>query len=144
MFLRHLRAIIILSVLCSAVSSASQLSSKPATSCSAEANAILQFPDDGTDADLFRNYQSAIRPFLINEKFADLDCVAGVLRSRKERFKGGMWKLHAFYEDIETPPLHPTEEDWQDHLAHLQHWVSARPESITARVALAEAYLGYG
>jgi len=144
MFLRYLRAMIVLSVLCGAVSSASQLSSKPATSCSTKANAVLQFTDDGTDPNLFRNYQSAIRPLLINEKFDDLDCIAGAIRSQKARFKGGMWKLHAFYEDIEAPPLHATEEDWQDQLAHLQHWVSARPDSITARVALASAYIDYG
>lgn len=65
-------------------------------------------------------------------------------RSRKETFAGGMWKIHAIYSGLATPPLHPTEEDWKTHMALLQRWMSAKPESITAHIALAESYVNYG
>ena len=76
-------------------------------------------------------------------KFAQLDCLANLARSHKERFPGGLWKIHTIYLGLEKPLLHPTPEDWNRRIERLQQWVSTRPESITARVALAEAYVSY-
>ncbi|MGO8756521.1 MAG: DUF4034 domain-containing protein [Terracidiphilus sp.] len=72
---------------------------------------------------------------LVEEKFDDLDQMASQFRSDKSRFPGGSWKLTTFYEALDKPML--TDKDTLDHLAHLKRWVAQRPESITARVALA-------
>jgi hypothetical protein len=83
---------------------------------------------------------------LKEEKFGELDRVADHSRAAKERFPGGMWKLHELYKGLYEPvpyPVHPTQEDWDALLQELQKWVTARPESVTARVALAWAYIGY-
>jgi len=83
---------------------------------------------------------------LKEEKFVELDCLADRARSGKERLPGGLWRIHLLYQGLRYPvlyPVHATQEDWTGHLQLLQRWVKARPESITARVASALAYLGY-
>jgi hypothetical protein len=72
---------------------------------------------------------------LVEEKFDDLDRMAYQLRSEKTRAAGGSWKLTEFYGALDRPTL--TDKDTLDHLAHLKRWVAQRPDSITARVALA-------
>jgi hypothetical protein len=100
--------------------------------------------DASTDIHAVSDYSKTITGLLESGKFEQLDCLADSARSRKERFPGGMWKIHAVYSGLEKPPRHATEEDWSTHLELLQRWVSTRPESITARVALAESYVNYG
>ncbi len=72
---------------------------------------------------------------LVEEKFDDLDRMAGELRREKTRAAGGSWKLTEFYGALDEPTL--TDKDTLDHMAHLKRWVAQRPDSITARVALA-------
>jgi Domain of unknown function (DUF4034) len=110
--------------------------------CSLDARAAIQAGDGSNDIEALASYQAAMAHLLEQEKFADLDCIAD--SARKEKFPGGFWKIHILYAGIDKPQLHGTEEDWQTLLVRLQRWVSARPKSITARVALAGAYLGYG
>jgi hypothetical protein len=57
-----------------------------------------------------------------------------------------MWKLKEVYIGLSEPvqyPMHAMQEDWAVLLKKLQLWVTERPKSITARVALATAYLSY-
>jgi hypothetical protein len=55
-----------------------------------------------------------------------------------------MWQLQALFRGFEDPWVgHTTELDWQNHIERLKRWVKAKPQSITARVALAEAYGAY-
>jgi hypothetical protein len=102
--------------------------------------------DLSTDVRAVHDYASTIAGMLKQEKFEQLDCLADHARSGKERFPGGTWKLHELYGGLYEPvqyPVHATQEDWNDLLAHLRHWRTARPKSITAPVALARAYLIY-
>lgn len=80
-------------------------------------------------------WRLALEADLIAEKFDDLDRLAETYRRDKGRLPGGDWKLRAFYEALDAPQL--TDKDTTDHLNHLEHWMKMRPESITARVALA-------
>jgi len=100
--------------------------------------------DTSIDIHAVSNYSKAITDLLKAEKFEQLDCLADSARSHKETFPGGMWKIHAIYSGLEKPPLHATQEDWDIHMESLQRWVSTRPESTTARIALAESYVSYG
>ena len=73
---------------------------------------------------------------LVEEKFDELDRMADKyrrgedagLRRRLEAssFCTTLWMRHSL-----------TDKDSVEHLAHLEAWMKARPESITARVALA-------
>jgi len=58
---------------------------------------------------------------LVEEKFDELDRMA--------------YQLKEFYGALDKPML--TDKDTLDHMAHLRHWIAQRPDSITARVALA-------
>ena len=100
--------------------------------------------DASTDIHAISNYSKTMYALLKAGKSEQLDCLADSARSRKETFPGGIWKIHAFYLDLVRPPLHPTEEDWAAHIDLVKRWVSERPESITARIALAESYTNYG
>jgi hypothetical protein len=80
-------------------------------------------------------WKRAIEADLVEEKFDELDRLADTYRREKTRGPGGEWVLHSFYEYLDSPQL--TDKDSADHLEHLRHWMAARPESITARVALA-------
>jgi hypothetical protein len=53
-------------------------------------------------------------------------------------------KVHTIYLALEKPALHATAKDWAKHIELLQKWSDRNSESITARVALAEAYVNYG
>ena len=99
--------------------------------------------DDGADVKAVDKYKAAIAEMLERENFDELDCLANTLRASKERFAGGMWKLHILYWGLESPLQHATEKDWTNHLKRLKRWVGENPDSITARIALAEAYVNY-
>jgi hypothetical protein len=103
--------------------------------------------DLSTNVHAVRDYASTIARMLKDEKFEALDCLADHARSSRQRLPGGAWKLHtlypAWYNPVRFPVTHATEEDWDDLLQRLQRWVSAAPKSVTARIALASAYLSY-
>lgn len=111
-----------------------------------ERDAVGFAGDLSTDINAARKYEQAAAQLLEGQKFGQLDCLADHLRSSKERFAGGNWKLHTLYQGLENPglfPLHATAVDWDKRMERLQQWVSARPKSVTARVAMAQAYVDY-
>ncbi|MGA2856995.1 MAG: DUF4034 domain-containing protein [Candidatus Sulfotelmatobacter sp.] len=92
----------------------------------------------GDDDELVRSvgqWTHSIESSLIQEKFEDLDRMADQYRREKTRLPGGEWRLRLFYEALDAPQQ--TDQDTRDHVAHLEHWVRQRPDSVTARVALA-------
>jgi hypothetical protein len=102
--------------------------------------------DLSVDIRALNNFTDAIARILKEEKFAELDCLADHARSGKERLPGGLWRIQQMYEGLRQPvsyPVHATQEDWTHLLQRLQKWARVRPKSITARVALALAYLDY-
>ena len=91
-------------------------------------------------------YALTVRKLVREQNFDELDRIADEARRGKLRFAGGGWKLYQIYSSLATisrTASQLTESDWQDHLERLQKWVLQKPESITARVALAEAYENY-
>ena len=90
------------------------------------------------------DYSDGARRLLAAGRFDQLDCLADGVRSREERFSGGMWKIHLLYAGLVKPlprKVHATEYDWQALLAELQQWVNQNPKSVTAHIALASAYM---
>lgn len=83
---------------------------------------------------------------LKNQEFAKLEASANAARQGKERLVGGYWKLRAIYRAFESPNFKQNAADleWQAHIARLESWKKEMPNSITARVALASAWLSYG
>jgi hypothetical protein len=97
--------------------------------------------------DEINKYTAKVSELLNQEKFDQLDQMANEARQSKARFVGGGWKLHTLYRHGLRLPgkgAEATDGEWQEHLAKLKRWVSLRPDSVTARIALAEAYVDYG
>jgi Domain of unknown function (DUF4034) len=90
-------------------------------------------------------YEREIAGDLAKKNFNELDSKAHEARAEKLRFSGGIWKLDDFYTALSTPIIgqQATDEDWKLHIATLKEWELAKPESVTARVALAETYIEY-
>ncbi len=93
-----------------------------------------------------QEFRGEIQEIFAREAFADLDAVADHVRASKDRLGGGEWKLFELYQLVATPPggSRGTESGFASRAVELQKWVAARPQSITARVALAELYRLYG
>jgi Domain of unknown function (DUF4034) len=87
----------------------------------------------------------SMRELLEQEKFETIDMIADRARSTKQRFDGGIWKIHIIYAGLYEPRQGQKagEAEWQQLLDRLKRWVAQRPDSITARVALAAAYSNY-
>lgn len=97
-----------------------------------------------SDSQPARAFRITVRHLFDEEEFDDLEAIATKVRSQKERFRGGAWKLNVFYTTIQGPgSLTSTDAVWTAHMERLQRWISAKPESITPRVALAQAYLRF-
>jgi Domain of unknown function (DUF4034) len=90
-------------------------------------------------------YKSQIAAYLVERNFIQLEKAAKEARSGKGRFAGGVWKLFVIYEALSTPIVgeRANDSDWNVHLTALREWASAQPESVTARVALAETYVNF-
>jgi hypothetical protein len=119
--------------------------SNPCKLSDAEASGLSG--DLSADVLATKKYASTVAQMLQQEEFEELDCVADRARSSKERFSGGTWKIHELYAGLYTPVQYPakhaTQEDWSNLLQRLERWETARPKSITARVALARTYIKY-
>jgi hypothetical protein len=90
-------------------------------------------------------YQEGVRLMLEQERFRVLDDVAAGERVNKTRFAGGEWKLWMFYNAIASPKgKGQNVPDWNAYRDRLSRWVGQQPESVTARVAMAQAELLYG
>jgi hypothetical protein len=95
------------------------------------------------DLTAVKSYRAAVRRLVEMDDFRQLDCIADSARTNKVRFSGGKWQLHIFYSGVSEVPGHATEEDWNNLISHLEKWLSANSKSITAPVALAEAYVNF-
>ena len=112
--------------------------SSPAQSPQETAATVVNDPPE------IQRFMDQTKALLMREQFSELDKIADEVRSSKARFPGGSWKLSRFYDAIDDGRRgNETDADWQNHLALIQRWTTTRPRSITAQVALAEAYLGY-
>ena len=105
-------------------------------------------PDADTSANILalNVYSTFIRHLLVQGRYDALDCIADAARANKTKFRGGFWKIHTFYQGLSNPvdnDAHATEADWNDHIDRLKRWMSAKPDSVTARIALAQSYTNF-
>ncbi len=96
------------------------------------------------DSQPSRVFRTTVRDALNREDFAQLESIAATVRTDKSRFAGGVWKLNTFYLVAQGPgSLTASDSVWRAHIARLQRWVAAYPESGTPRIALAQSYMRY-
>jgi hypothetical protein len=122
-------------------SSTATAPSTNAASMKADLNATTAMLSERDEA----AYSTLVRTQLEQKRFKVLDDVAAAERTGRTRFVGGNWKLHAFYSAIESPqgkaPV--TEAKWADFLDQMKQWTAQQPNSVTAQISLAHAYLNY-
>jgi len=92
------------------------------------------------------NYKSQMGSMLRRNDFDALEKEANTVRRSKSRFLGGMWKLYVFYEGVEGPVggKLASDAEWEAHIEALKNWGALKPDSVTARVAMAQAYYSWG
>ncbi|NOT48512.1 MAG: DUF4034 domain-containing protein [Acidobacteria bacterium] len=75
--------------------------------------------------------------------FESIESLANSARSSKQRIPGGFWKLYVIYDGLTEPNLEQksTELEWQEHIGRLEAWKTAMPNSVTAKVATAGAWV---
>ena len=91
-------------------------------------------------------YVDKVQEVFSKADFDGLEDTADRARSSKSRFAGGVWKLFVFYDTLAQPVQGKaaTELEWQQRIDKLKQWTLSKPHSITAHIALAQAYLSYG
>lgn len=94
----------------------------------------------------FADFEREILNDFQSDNFDAIDRKADKARREKERFTGGYWKLRIMYGPLFNiyTDGYETEEMWTTHLEKLKRWKQKSPQSITARIALAESYTNYG
>jgi hypothetical protein len=90
--------------------------------------------------------EAVFAPFLKTqlkqERFDELEYVAGQARAQKSKHAGGVSVIWNFYEALASPLKQaPAPPNWDDHIASLKKWVATYPESATARISLANCYI---
>ena len=94
---------------------------------------------DPEDFVMAKGLTAQVAAMLAHGDYDAIDRLATKYRSEKTRLPGGGWELAYLYEGLAAPDrAHP-----EDHIAELNAWIAARPQSITPRVALAGVYLKY-
>lgn len=90
-------------------------------------------------------YKATVMKLFADEKFNELEKLAALARSSKARFPGGGWKLRTFYHGVDGPAAgnKANDTEWAEYLLKLKRWMSSQTTSITAPVALADAYVSY-
>lgn len=87
-------------------------------------------------------FRGDTRQLYNNRKFAELEALADKIRSAKERFPGGTWKIQQFYDCMDCRDDEP-ESMWTLHEKIHQEWEGKFPRSSTAQIAKAQFYISY-
>jgi Domain of unknown function (DUF4034) len=81
--------------------------------------------------------QKQVRDLLAAKDYNGLDALAKNFRDSKECYSGGYWKLYYVYDALKLSDDDP-DTAWTARLEEIADWVRADPDSITARVAMAD------
>ena len=90
-------------------------------------------------------YEDRIRLYFRVRNFEELEKAAEEARTGKGRVVGGVWKIFDVYDALGKDAVEgqSSDADWTAYLEAFKAWVTAKPESATARISLANAYIEY-
>jgi hypothetical protein len=86
-----------------------------------------------------RRFVAEVAGLLRRGAYEELDRLARDLRGTKARFANGSWKLAAFYDTFSPRCDEADGGPMRERLGAAQDWVQKRPDSVAAKIALAEA-----
>lgn len=87
-------------------------------------------------------YENTVRQLLRQGSFVTIEYLMKHLRAKASRFPGGNWKLYHFYQGLTLIP-EATDAEWNIQFQVINHWLSERPDSITAIVAAGKTMASY-
>jgi hypothetical protein len=99
---------------------------------------VTQTPEEKEKQEI----QDQAKSLFSAKDFDKLDALARKYRESKEHYADGLWKMNEVYAGI-LPDKQASDSDWSEHLAVLESWMKAKPDSITARVALGDSLVSY-
>jgi len=104
------------------------------------APALPEFPDTAEMA-----YGERVHTLLEQGNYAELESLAQTNRSERGRFIAGAWRNMNFFNSVVWMPgvALPRDSDYQQQCEKLKKWQAARPDSASARIALAKFYVSY-
>lgn len=109
----------------------------------AQSSAVEQDSSE-PDSQIIQDFRVIVRGALLSDNYQQLETLAASLASSKARFPGGTWKLRAFYLNVQGPgALTASDARWTAHIARLERWAAAMPNSAVPRIALANAWHRY-
>jgi tetratricopeptide (TPR) repeat protein len=97
------------------------------------------------DGNARRYYARQVLDYLHHDQFDLLGQAAAAARSTGERIPGGGWKLALIYSALSEPEggKNAPDAEWLYQISKLKKWSESDAGSVTARVGLAQAYVGY-
>jgi len=98
----------------------------------------VTIPDTKEVADI----ESQTRSLFQSRDFDKLEAMADGFRTSLQAYPNGQSKLYFFYDALDSQEDAPA-SDWTNHFNILTDWVNTKPNSITARVALANEWIEY-
>ena len=117
----------------------------PASATTPKKDVMAREPDTSNPMTAF---EKKVNDLLLAGDFETIETEANVGREKKERFRAGFWKVDSVYNAVSTfyaeyKGQKVSDEMWGNRLDLLRLWQSKMPQSITARVSLATAYISY-
>jgi len=79
---------------------------------------------------------------LEKEDYEQLESLADKLRSSKDRYPNGVWKLFTVYAGLDFD-VRDTNALFEARQKQLENWIDAKPDSIMARIAMARLLTSY-
>jgi len=104
------------------------------------APALPEFPDTAEMA-----YGERVHTLLEQGNYTELESLAQNNRLERGRFIAGAWRNMNFFNSVVWMPdaAVPGDSDYQRQCERLKKWQAARPDSASARIALAKFYVSY-
>ncbi len=112
---------------------------------SSDSSLSLPYPPllDDSEANLTVKYASEASKLLEAHDYDGLEKLAVVDRALVSPFGSGASPIMAFYDAIAGDPNSATPEAYDQELSVLNDWSTARPDSVTAKIAVANAEIDY-
>lgn len=91
---------------------------------------------------------ASVQADLRNGKYAALDALAEKLAAGKQEVASGRWLMDNFYSTLASKgpgsrARDMSEQEYKERIGYLKNWMSKNPQSVAARLALADVYLKY-
>lgn len=95
------------------------------------------------EADERAAFEKTVQERLFAGDFDALDRLAGELRASRETLPNGVWKLSKLYDGLGGRGRTRQDLDLESAIQQATAWTRKRPESITARLVLAELWMSH-